>query len=73
MATSDDIQDAIDAAAVKPKRVKTPTAEVENPSLTEMIEAQKHKAAQESVASNSFFGLRVKKARFGRRGSSEDC
>jgi hypothetical protein len=38
--------------------------------LSELIEAQKQAAANAGAADNQFFGLRVRKARFGRCGES---
>lgn len=66
-----DNSETIQTNAAKPKRVKTPTAEVEQHPIADQIAADKHAAANSGASQNEFFGMRVRKARFG--GAGEDC
>jgi hypothetical protein len=70
---ADTIRDAIVELADKPAAVSMDAGSLTNRPLTELIEVEKHIAAQNGAADNEFFGIRARRARFGHRtgGSSE--
>lgn len=60
MATPENIGDAIEQAAVAPKRIKTKSTEVEEHSLADLIAADNH-VASKAAASKNHMGLRFGK------------
>lgn len=71
-------QDAIDAAITTalttPLSVSTPTGSMTNRSISELLDARDRTAGDSGSTEAEFFGIRVRKARFNRRGScSDEC
>jgi len=70
--SSDELQEIVDTAAAGPLKASTGAGSVEARPLKELMELQQGAAADEAAADGPLFGLRVRKARFGRR-SGGDC
>lgn len=63
---ADEVTNAdIATAALQPAEITDDAGGVKQRPISELVEAQKHAQATQSVSSNPFFGLRMSKAAFG--------